>query len=108
MKTKMFIAALLFIGLGTLSYAQSTNMPVARERQGNQAARIKQGKNSGELTRKETAGLRAQQANIRQEKREAKADGTVTKRERAEIQARQNNASRRIHNQKNDAQKRPN
>ncbi|MEM6799908.1 MAG: hypothetical protein AAF696_00815 [Bacteroidota bacterium] len=107
MKVKFIFASLLFFGLmfsTQTSFAQAT--PKASKRQLKQGVRIKQGVRSGELTRKEAAGLKAQQRNIRRTKRAAKADGVVTPRERAVISRKQNRANRSIRRQKNDAQSR--
>lgn len=86
--------------------AQSKATPRASKRQVKQQGRIQQGRRSGELTRKETVKLQAQQAHIHRTKRRAKSDGIVTRRERAQINRKQNRANRNIRRQKNDAQKR--
>jgi hypothetical protein len=85
-----------------------TKTPVVKERQENQQSRIKDGVKDDELTRREAARLRAEQAKIQAEKEAAKADGKVTASERAKIQRDQNKASRHIARQKHDKQERKN
>jgi hypothetical protein len=85
-----------------------TKTPVVKERQENQHDRIKEGVKDDDLTRREAAKLRAEQAKIQGEKEAAKADGKVTPAERAKIQHDQNKASRHIAKQKHDGQKRKN
>ena len=98
--------AAIVVVMPVSALAQTTKTPVITERQIDQQARIKQGVNSGELNRRETARLEAEQAKIQAEKKIAKADGKVTPRERAKIQHDQNKASRHIIKQKHDTQKR--
>src|SRR5262245_47991755 len=99
----MSVFAAFMLGIASSSFAQ-TRTPAATKRQVNQQARIRQGVNSGELTRREAVRLEAEQAKVRAEKRIAKADGNVTPRERAKIQHDQNEDSRQIAKQKHDAQ----
>lgn len=99
----LIVFSLLLFAAGT-SFSQST--PVADQRQHAQRARIRQGTVSGELTRAETAKLRAEQRHIRRSERRMKSDGVVTQRERARLQRKQNKASRDIRRQKHDAQER--
>ena len=87
------------------SVLAQTNTPIANARQENQKERIAEGVKSGELTKRETARLRAEQRAIRAEKRMAKADGKVTAAERAKLRHDQNKASADIYKQKHDAQK---
>lgn len=68
--------------------------------------RIHQGVRSGELTRKEAARLKMQQAKIHHDKKCARADGVVTPGERAYIKSEQAKASRHIYHQKHDGQNR--
>ena len=83
-----------------------TETPVADTRQENQKDRIKDGVQSGELTKAEAAKARAQQANIKQAEAKAKSDGVVSAAERAKLDAKQDKASKSIRRNKNDAQKR--
>lgn len=76
--------------------------PRATARQGAQQSRIAEGVQSGDLSRKEAAGLEMQQRNIKRTKRQAKADGVVSPAERREIHRKQNRASRNIAREKRD------
>ncbi len=80
--------------------------PGVNARQHNQHDRIAQGVRSGELTRDEAKGLRAEQRSIRQEERQYKSDGILTKDERKDLHQDLNAASRNIYNEKHDAQAR--
>jgi hypothetical protein len=92
----------------TLGAAQAQTTPGIAKTQRTERARIRQGVQSGELTRRETARVANQQADIRQDKRAAKADGVVTADERQDIRQDQRKASRTIYRQKHDAQTRTN
>ena len=87
------------------AHATTPTAPVVKERQENQAERIQQGVASGELTKKETATLRAEQKAIRAEKRAMKADGKLTKKERAHLKREQDQASKRIYSKKHNEKK---
>ena len=97
----VFIAFLFCIFCGVAA-AQST--PTVDARQKAQRARIHDGVESGEVTGKEAARLRAEQRHVRRAERRAKADGQVTPAERAKLHRKQNKVSRDIRRQKNDAQ----
>ncbi len=76
-------------------------------RQDRQQTRIRQGVRSGELTRRETSKLAAQQAVIATNEAFARrSDGEFTAKERARIQRQQNKASQNIYEQKHDEQDR--
>ena len=110
MKTRNLIAASIALLSATLIapvFAQGTNTPNIDKRQANQAARIEQGKASGELTSKEAARLDAGQAKVAAKEAKAKSDGVVTKKERAKLERAENKQSRKIKRQKHDAQKAP-
>jgi len=100
----LFVAAL---ASGTL-FAQeatpppSTKTPGVTERQVKQQKRIREGVNSGELTKKETRKLEAGEAKIQTDKLEAKADGKVTKAERAKLNREQNRESKAIYRMKHN------
>ncbi|MFO1426847.1 MAG: hypothetical protein U1F11_07700 [Steroidobacteraceae bacterium] len=81
--------------------------PGLDKRQENQAERIENGAESGQLTRRETRRLVHGQKELARDEAAAKADGTVTARERARLQREANQQSRRIAKQKHDAQRRP-
>ena len=104
MKIKSALAiAFTVITCGVVTAQTAT--PMVTERQQSQNARINQGVASGQLTRNETAKLRAQQRAIKAEKKAFKADGKVTAAERAKLRADQNRASRNIYNKKHNAKK---
>lgn len=86
------------------SFAETT--PRLDQRQQNQAARIRAGIASGELTRAETRRLVRGQQHVRRLERRAEADGDVTLRERARLEHAADVQSRRIYRQKHDAQRR--
>ena len=104
----LFVAALAF----PLASATQASHPTcksksvnARERR--QTTRIRQGVRSGELTRRETQRLAAEQASIRtQEAFYRRSGGEFTARERARIQRELQQSSRHIYHQKHDAQDR--
>jgi len=73
-------------------------------RQVSQQARIQEGKQSGELNRRETGRLQREQRKIQIEKRIANGDGTVTPKEKAFLRREQNRANRHIYREKHDAQ----
>lgn len=78
-----------------------------RARQENQAARIKQGVKSGELTHEEAQQLRAEEKQIRQEKREMVAnDGKLDRAEYQKLNQDMNKVSKDIYTEKHDAEKR--
>ncbi len=89
----------LTVVLAGVSVAQT---PGARNRQINQQKRIRQGVQSGELTRGEVRRLGREQNQIRKMKVRARSDGDVTNRERARIMREQNQASRHIYRAKNN------
>jgi hypothetical protein len=75
------------------------------EREANQRARIRDGVQDGELTRREARRLSAQQARIRVNEAYARrSGGEFTPRERARIQRQLNQSNRRIYRQKHDGQ----
>ena len=103
-RTILVLAAFVFaFALG--AFAQT---PRVDEREKHQKERIKEGRKSGELTKKESAKLTAEQAKIRRDERKAKADGKVTVKERRKLTREQNKASRDIAKQKHDDQKKSN
>jgi hypothetical protein len=104
---KLIVITGILIGLG-FAYSVSAQTPTPRvaHKQVNQQTRINQGRATGELTPRETAGLEMQQAKIRHDKRMAKSDGVVTPRERRKLHREQRRASKNIAVQKHDRQKR--
>ncbi len=80
----------------------STATPGVAKRQVNQQARIKQGVNSGELTKGETRHLEKEEGKIQADKLEAKSDGKVTAAERSKLHHEENKASRDIYRKKHN------
>lgn len=109
MNAKNLIAAAVTMLFIAPAFAQTTTpvTPKVDQRQANQAARIEQGKASGELNAKEAARLDAGQAKVAAAEDKAKADGKVTRKERAKLQHMENKQSRHIAKQKHDKQKAP-
>ena len=100
------LAGALMFAAAPTAEAQGRRTPGINRREANQKHRIQQGVHSGELTRRETARLAAEQARIRALERRARADGEVTARERARLQRGLNRSSRHIYRQKHDRQDR--
>jgi len=101
MKTKLLILGLFVFGFAISIDAQTTTPNIKKE-QIKQQKCIAHGVKTGELTRKETAKLKKQQASVNFTKRKAKADGVVTKKERAKIHAEQAQLSKQICVKKNN------
>lgn len=80
--------------------------PRLDQREARQVERIRQGWQSGELTRRETARLARGQAHLRRMAYRAKSDGEVTNRERARLHHEANLQSRHLFRQKHDRQSR--
>src|SRR5215470_9699736 len=106
------MAALLvcgsFLTLPTFAQEQQTpgkRTPGINEEQREQKRRIRRGVRKGELTKSEAQKLRAEQKSIEAQKKAAKANGSVTKSERQQIKQSQRNASKDIHQEKDDNEK---
>jgi hypothetical protein len=106
MKFRAAVWCVCFALLTSLAAAAQVT-PKVDEREKKQQKRIRDGKKSGELTKKESAKLEAEQAKIHRDEKKAKADGVVTPKERAKLQKEQNKASKDIKKQKHDEQKKP-
>jgi hypothetical protein len=104
---KIILTSAIIIAMGYSAniFAQTATQGVTRK-QINQEARIQEGKQSGELTRREERNLQLQQTEIQQDKKEAKADGVVTPAERKQLRKEQRRANANIYHQKHDAQSR--
>ncbi|HJV61813.1 MAG TPA: hypothetical protein VJ743_12770 [Albitalea sp.] len=87
--------------------ARGTSTPLINKHEANQEQRIKQGKQSGELTRHEARRLRAEQKVVDRAQNKAAADGTVTAQERHRIRHMQDRAGKDIRRQKHDAASAP-
>jgi hypothetical protein len=106
--TALFVASLAF---PLASQARPSRLHCAPKpinaRQERQSARIRQGVRSGELTRRETRRIAAQQAAIRTDEAfMRRSGGEFTARERARIGRELGRASRNIYHQKHDGQDR--
>jgi hypothetical protein len=102
MKKLILITGILF-GLSIMYVnGQQAGVRSNTTRQVNQQARIREGKRSGELNKKETARLQREQRRIAIEKRIAAGDGTVTPKEKAFLRREQNRASRHIYRERHD------
>jgi hypothetical protein len=105
MKVKSIVAVALFSVVSATSFAQTattTAKPVSTIK--NDKQRIRQGVNSGELTKMEAARLKAQTAKVKQERKDYKADGVITTEERKDHRQDKKKLSRRIYKQKHDGQ----
>lgn len=98
---KLLISAFIVMVVAISTYAQ-TQTPRANTRQKAQRVRIADGRQDGELTNKEAAGLNKQQRHIRRTERRTKADGEVTGAEKAKIERKQDRANRNIRRTKNN------
>ncbi len=99
--------ALIVAVTATLALAGAASAGTIDQRERRQSARIAQGTRSGALTCRETARLRAREAQIRAEEwRYRHNDGRLGPRERADLQRDLNRLSRAIEEQKRDAQQR--
>ncbi len=104
----LFVAALAFpLASGAQANYPNCNPRSVNARQGRQTTRIKQGVRNGELTRRETERLTAEQASIRtQEAFYRRSGGEFTASERARVQRELQQSSRHIYRQKHDGQDR--
>jgi uncharacterized membrane protein YebE (DUF533 family) len=106
MKSKIVLAIAIAFLANIASMTAQTATPGIRKTAKEERTRIKQGVESGELTKREAQKLAAEQAAIHQEVKAAKADGVVTREERKDIKQDQRQASRRIYRNKHDNQAR--
>ncbi len=105
-RIKTSIAAFIVAALPALALAQATtSTPRIDKREANQAQRIQQGTQSGQLTAREAARLQKREARIQANKQAAAADGKVTPAERRKLKREENRTSRAIARQKHDQQK---
>ena len=100
----MKLAAIALVSALTLTAASQAQE--IQQRKYNQQARIANGVRSGELTHRETRRLEHQEHAINHEERNMRAvnGGHLTRGDRAVLNHQQNAESRRIYNQKHDAQ----
>lgn len=106
MKSKIVLAIAIAFFASIVDASAQTATPVIKKTAREERARIKQGVESGELTKREARKLKAEQADIHQDIKAAKADGVVTPAERKDIKQDQRQASRRIYKNKHDRQER--
>lgn len=91
---------------GNPDSASSQRMQAAVQRDVNQQTRIENGIKSGELTNREVAKLEKGEARIDRMEAAAGKDGHVGAAEQRKIQNAESRASKRIHHQKHDRQRR--
>jgi hypothetical protein len=104
---KVIVSALFVLGFALSINAQNAPVtPVVDAREHNQKERIKDGVQSGELTKVEAHKLRKEQRGVKKAEARAKADGEVTPAERAKLDRKQDRASKHIAKQKHDKQDR--
>ena len=80
--------------------------PAINQRQANQAGRVAQGVQSGELTRPEAQELREERRDIRDLERDYKSDRVLTQEERRDLNQQLQQNSREIFDEKHDAERR--
>jgi Skp family chaperone for outer membrane proteins len=119
MNIRHLITAAGFVAAASASFAQTapmpaptpapvvapergTNTPLIDKHEANQEDRIKQGRQSGELTKHEAHRLKSEQHAIDRKQTKAAADGTVTAEERQKIRKMQDHASKDVYRQKHD------
>ncbi len=103
---KIFLKAALVSIVAAFVIATPAQANV-NKRQAHQQQRIAKGISNGSLTAREAAGLERQQANIARYEARNRTDGQgLDRRERAHLRAMQDRASRNIHHQRHDGQRR--
>ena len=125
MKLRHVIAAAAFAAASAASFAQTatpapapvpvdpgvqqrgTMTPLIDKHEASQEQRIKEGKQSGDLTRHEARRLKGEQKAVDRAQTKAAADGTVTAHERQHIRKAQNKAGKDIYRQKHDGASAP-
>lgn len=111
MTGKMILATLAAMLVTGSAFAdvpvRGTHDPRINTRQVHQRERIQQGVRSGELTRSERRQAIDSHREVRQLERAYKSDGTLTAAERSDLRQAQRQASREIHKNKHDEEKRP-
>ncbi|MDJ0653146.1 MAG: hypothetical protein QNJ40_03255 [Xanthomonadales bacterium] len=105
MKELTITASLLLAGL-LFSGAAAADPLRVDQRQANQAQRIANGVQSGQLTGYEAHQLIHQQAHIRKTERRFRSDGVLTRGEKIRLEHKQDVASHNIYRQKHDRQRR--
>jgi len=103
---RIVTVAILTLMVSVPVLADEPASPGINKREHRQKERIKEGVQSGQLTKKEARHLRREQKRIKAKEAAMKSDGTLTKGERKELQQDLNEASEHIAEQKHDAQTR--
>ena len=98
-----FLVTALVLGVTVIANA---NTPRINKREHYQQQRIRDGIQSGSLTRHEAARLEAEQAKVRVDEARAKSDGHVTDRERDRLNRELTRSGKDIYRQKHDHQHR--
>lgn len=98
--------ALILSLAGVFLIEHAANAGREDRRQGAQRARIREGAESGELTRGEAARARRDQRHIQRMENRADADGQVTEQELNKIEKAQDRASARIYRMKHNGRER--
>ena len=104
LKTLSLLAVTLAVTAGGASAYDYDRGDRIENREARQAARIREGRASGELTRWEARRLWYEQRRIHQMERWAKRDGYVSREEARRIEHAQDAASRHIRREKHDGQ----
>ncbi len=102
MKKVLFLFLLVFLNFQYQAIAQQ-ELGQTGKKQWRQHQRIKDGRENGDLTHRETKTLRKQQRHIQRQKRKAAADGQITPGEKARVNKSQRRASRNIARKKHNA-----
>lgn len=95
-----------FIGTNT-AFAENQHHQTNHQLQHHEQQRIKQGVQSGSLTRNEAKGLAQAQKQIRTEEHAYKANGKYTPTERQDVHQDLQQASKNIYQEKHDTQRVP-
>ena len=85
LKSICLIVSIVLVGITSQIPAQTVEQTITK-RQIKQEKRIRQGVKTGELTRRETTVLRAEQIKIERDKLKAESNGVITKQEKRKIQ----------------------
>jgi len=103
MKQLLFSLILLIVAAGFAIPAEAQQTQRRSDRKEiRQRARIHEGRQSGELTRRESRQLRKQQRRIHMRKRKAAADGAISPQEQQTIDRSQRRANRNIYRKKHN------
>lgn len=108
MKAPVLLAAALMVATTTVAGAHDYSTDYRKSqidaRRAEEAARIRQGRASGELTLTEKWRLQSEQRRIAEMERNALRDGHIDRYEQREINRALNRASRDIYREKHDGQ----